>query len=286
MGRAYSLMTATFSGVRVAGTLTYVPAHISNGKEVSARCVIPVYANSNKGTDQKSGEKGRSDSFKLVAWDHYADSCARSLPVGKALDVVTRPQSYMGRLFDQNGQVRVDVAGVPIMVEKVSFVILELNYGEESAKTIDEEIQTGRRPINWDKPNHPDCELWKTVLKNRQKLVWDGRSEKFEFARVSMPRGNNIIMKQAPAVVYAAPQAQNLPGLVENVLNGQQPLFDPMTGRPLVQQNRPLFDAMTGKPLVQQIAGFPGATVGFPTVGLPDDQNTVICAANAGQKLF
>ena len=98
-----------------------------------------------------------------------------------------------------------------------------------------------------------------------------------------MPRGNNIVMKQAPAVVYAAPQAQNLPGLVENVLNGQQPLFDPMTGRPLVQQNRPLFDAMTGKPLVHQTVGLPGATVGFPDA---DGQNFAMNAAGAGQKLF
>lgn len=277
MGRAYSLMTCSFIGARVAGTLTYVPAHINNGKDVSARCIIPIYCNSNKGTDPRSGEKGRSDSFKLVAWDKLADICCRSLPVGKALDVVTRPQSYMGRLFDQNGQPRVDVAGTPITVEKTSFVILEINFGEESSKTIDEEVQTGRRPIHWNVRNHPDYDLWLTILKNRQLKTWDG-SEKFEFARVSIPQGQNIVLKTVatPATAINQQQMTNLPELVAHKLNSQQPLFDPMTGRPLTQQ-RPLFDAMTGQPLTQQTVGFPDNTI---------QQSTAMNVAGSGQRLF
>lgn len=283
MGRAYSLMSCTFSGARVAGTLTYVPAHISKGKEVNSRCVIPIYCNSNKGTDQRTGEKGRSDSFKLVAWGKLADTCCKSLPVGKALDAITKPQSYMGRLFDMNGQQRNDVAGAGIMAEKTSFVIMEINFGEESTKTIAEEIQTGRRPINWDKPNHPDFEVWRTVLKNRQMSVWDGVSPAFWFARVSIPQGQGVsLIKVAPAQNTAAWQNQNLPGLVENVLNGQQPLFDPMTGRPLTQ-NRPLFDAMTGQPLAA--SGFPD-TQAVPTPTAEVVENLAMNVAVSSQKMF
>jgi hypothetical protein len=261
MGRAISMKLAVLVGVRVAGQLTYVPAHTKNGKEISARCVIPVYANSNKGTDQKTGEKGRKDEFRLVAWGKLADTCCKSLPKGKAIDVFTEPHSYIGRKFREDGSLYLDAAGQVIEEKKVGFTILNIVFGEESSKFVAQEIQEGRRPINWNVPNHPDFALWTQILQARQLKVWDGRSPVFEFARVTVPQGPGIVVNvSAPQASgqfmnYAAPGS--LPGQVAAAFGGfpggqatPQPLFDPMTGQRLAPvQPTALFDPMTGQRL-------------------------------------
>jgi hypothetical protein len=183
---------ASFVGVRVAGQLTWVPAHTSNGKKVNSRVKIPVYLNSNKGTNAKTGEKGRTDAFTLVAWGKLADVCCRSLAKGKAVDVYAEPQSYEGKLFNMDGSLRLDAAGQPITTSKVSFTVFKLIFAEESEKQIQQEIQTGRRPAMWDKPNHSDYQLWIDILHRKQATVWDGRSPVFENARVIIPQGPGI----------------------------------------------------------------------------------------------
>lgn len=294
MGRALTLMTAMFAGARVAGQLTYIPAHISGGKKINSRCVIPIYCNSNHGTDPKTGEKGRSDSFKFVAWGKLADVCCKSLPKGKALDVITKPQSYPGKVFGQDGQPRHDTAGVVIVVEKTSFVIHEINFGEESEKVIAEEIQQGRRPINWQNRSHPDYEMWIQILRQRQATVWDGRSQIFGYSRVAVPQGPGIVLdfsanQPAPQQYsnpvqngYANPNMQqggfnqNLPNMVANAFGGNQapagnpaPLFDSMTGMPIAQPTPPAakFDQYTGKPISTGFTPQAPQNGGFPPVG-------------------
>lgn len=193
-GRAIGMNSATFVGLRVAGELTYIKAHFSNGRRISSKAIIPVYMNSNRGTDPRTGEKGRTDRFKLIAWGHLADVCCRSLPPGKAFDALARIQSYPGRDFDRNGNQKIDQAGQPIMSDKIAFVIYDIVFGEESAKMIAEEIATGRRPVNWDNPSHPDFQLWRQVLQARQQENWDGHSPNFGYARVIIPQGVQIDM--------------------------------------------------------------------------------------------
>jgi hypothetical protein len=299
MGRAIGMKFAALVGVRVAGQLTYIPAHTKNGKEVSSRCVIPVYANSNRGTDQKTGEKGRTDEFRLVAWGKLADTCCRSLPKGKAIDVFAEPHSYIGRKFNPDGTLFYDAAGQVVEEKKVAFTILNIVFGEESGKTVAEEIQMGRRPMNWNITNHPDFALWTQMLQQRQTIVWDGRSATFLYARVTVPQGPGIILNfsanQAAGqqfTNYAAP-GTNLPDMVANAFGGfppaggaSQPLFDPMTGvrltpvqptamfdpmtgRPLNQapaQPKAMFDPMTGQPISQAAAGS-GFAPSLPPVG-------------------
>jgi hypothetical protein len=251
MGRAIGIVGAFMAGIRVAGELTYIPAHIKNGKQISARIQIPVYRNSNRGTNQRTGEKGRVDSFKLVAWGKLADVCARSLPKGTAIDVFAEPQSYLGTLFNQDGSPRLDNAGQVIQTTKVSFTILSIVFGEDSEKHIAGEIAAGRRPQFWNVPNHQDYQSWKSILQAKQQLTWDG-TNRFGYARVVIPQGAGIQLdmsvyqpKGAPAAGYPGAQMVNgaggMPGMVAQVANAFQPQpgpanpMYPNAGNPNVQ---------------------------------------------------
>ena len=197
MSRAIGLGTGSFMGARVAGLpgvppLTYIQAHVKNGKNINQRCIIPVYINSNKGTN-RDGTPGRSDRFRLVAWGKLADICARSLSKGKALDCICSPHSYEGRIYDAQGNMRVDNTGQPITVERVGFTIEKIVFGEDSQKEIDLEVQEGRRPVSWNIPNHPDSALWSKMLQDRQNLQFVGGTA-FGFARVIVPSGPGITL--------------------------------------------------------------------------------------------
>jgi len=204
MSRAIGIGSAQFMGARVAGQITYILPHVKNGKNINQRCIIPVYVNSNKGTN-RDGSPGRSDQFRLVAWSKLADICAKSLPKGKALDCVCSPHSYEGRIYDAQGNMRVDNTGQPITVERVGFTVERIVFGEESQKEIDNQIQTGRRPINWNNPQHPDSQTWTSILQSRQAAQYTG-GDAFGFARVITPSGPGVtLMTGQPANTGFAP---------------------------------------------------------------------------------
>lgn len=209
MSRAIGLSAAQFIGARVAGQITFIPAHSKNNKPINQRCIIPVYVNSNRGTN-RDGTPGRSDRFRFVAWGKLADICAKSLPKGKALDCVCSPHSYEGRIYDAQGNMRVDNTGQPITVERVGFTIEKIVFGEESQKEIDLEIQNGRRPANWNVPNHPDYQTWASVLQTRQATQYTG-GDIFGFARVVVPSGPGITLTTgtAPNTGFNTGQSQN-----------------------------------------------------------------------------
>ena len=81
------------------------------------------------------------------------------------------------------------------------------------------------------------------MLQDRQRRVWDGRSPKFEFARVVLPQGPGIQLDftqvQPTAVQYQAPQA----------------LFDPMTGQPISQPAPAQFQQGNMPQMVAQTLG-------------------------------
>lgn len=237
MSRAIGLGTGSFMGARVAGIagtppLTYVQAHVKNGKNVNQRCIIPIYINSNKGTN-RDGTPGRSDRFRLVAWGKLADICARSLSKGKALDCVYSPHSYEGRIYDAQGNMRVDNVGQPITVERVGFTIEKIVFGEDSQKEIDLEVQEGRRPVSWNVPNHPDNALWSKMLQDRQNLQFTGGSV-FGFARVIIPSGPGITLTTGQPIGTPIAQANTY---VPNQSQGQgQTTADPNQLVQLIQQ--------------------------------------------------
>lgn len=273
MGRAIGIAAAFMAGVRVAGQLTYIPAYVkADGSKRSQRCIIPVYRNSNRGTNQKTGEKGRIDSFKLVAWGKLADVAARSLPKGTAIDVFCEPQSYLGTLFNQDGSPRYDNAGQVIQTTKISFTILNIVFGEDSDKQIDREIAEGRRPQFWNVKGHADYQAWKTILQQKQLVTWNGGPE-FVNARVSLPKDGQVDMsvytggqqmvnhtqvptQQAPNPMAGMSQFPNMVAQVANTFNPQQPTqaVNPNVTAPVMQpqftQPNPAQNmAATGQPL-------------------------------------
>jgi hypothetical protein len=259
-GRAIGLGVTSFSGLRVAAQPTWIPPHKSNGVDINSRIIIPTYCNSHRGKDQKTGEKGRSDTFRLVVWGKLADTCARSLLPGNAIDVVCRPHSYLGKVYNKDGSVRVDMAGVPIEVTKVAFTVIDMIFAEETEKNIASSIQAGRRPMNWNVKGHPDWDMWVKILTEQHKEVWDGRSGVFGKARVIVPQGTSIVLDftrsaaGAGAVGYAQPgQQTTLPQQVANAFGANTAKFDPYTGQPLVQaQAVAQFDPYTGQRIMQQ----------------------------------
>lgn len=223
MSRAIGMAATQFIGARVAGrdgvpSITYILAHIKNGKTINQRCNIPVYINSNKGTS-RDGTPGRSDRFRLVAWGKMADICAKSLSKGKAFDAICSPHSYEGRTYDAQGNMRVDNTGQPITTEKVGFTIERIVFGEESQKEVELEIQTGRRPINWNVLNHPDHATWQTILQTRKNAQYTG-GDIFGFAKVIIPSGPGItLMTGRPATTNTTTPVQQIqpvqPGVVD-----------------------------------------------------------------------
>lgn len=223
-GRSIGLASVHFSGVRVTGPLTYIPSYTkADGKVVPAKCIIPVCKNSHKGTTVKPDgtvEKGRRDYFKLTAWAKLADIMARSCPIGKALDALCEPRSYMGKLHNADGSFRTDAAGTPIDVQKISFnMIVAPVFGEESQNQIDKEIKDGKRPANWDVKGHPDYEMWTNILKARQAYSWDGVSDTFLYARVKRPTNGTVLVGQ-PQQQVAQPQAA-MPSMVQHAVQTQ-----------------------------------------------------------------
>ena len=235
MARAISIEKAFMSGVRVAGTLTYIPAG-PDGK--NARCIIPVYSNSNRGTNQ-DGSPGRSDKYTIIAWGKLADVCAVSCSPGKALDIVARPGSYIGTVYNPDGSPVLNMQGQVVTTRKVSFTIENIVFGEESAKTVANDIATGIRGANWQNPQHPDYQNWIAKLRARQAMKYQPGMTAFGYARVRMPK----------AVTNAGFQPQ------------QQ--FNAGFQAPAPQQ----FNAGSG----QQVAGFAGQPGGFQA---PPQSNT------------
>lgn len=240
--RAIGLGTGSFMGARVAGrdgslAMTYIPSHTKNGKSINQRCIIPIYINSNKGTN-RDGTPGRSDRFRLVAWGKLADICAKSLTKGKALDCVYKPHSYEGRIYDANGNIRVDNTGQPITVERIGFTITEIIFGEDSQKEIDKEIAEGRRPINWNNSTHPDHQSWITILQSKQAILYTPGMAAFGQARVVVASGPGIVADvQAttgvqPNTVPAAAvgvDPNQLATLIQQALASQQAAPQPVT---------------------------------------------------------
>lgn len=207
-GRAISILTFIGANLRVAGEMTFVPAHFANGKINNAKVTIPVQSN------RRRGENEKKYTFSLTAWGKLAETCCKSLPRGKAIDVRCEPTTFSKKLFrfDQQRGVAVpvlDAQGQQVEAPNfVGFTIREIIFGEESAKRIGEEIQEGKRPANWNVPGHPDYQMWLDRLKARQAAVFNPQTmvngSKFGFARVLIPQG----MQVAPPDSQAAPVAQ------------------------------------------------------------------------------
>ena len=208
MSRAIGFANGSIAGGRVAGqdgrpAMTYIPAHIdASGKTLNQRCTIPIYVNKK---NRRDGGPGKSDQFMLVAWGPLADACARSLSNGQAIDCAYVPESYTGRSYDSEGNPRLEANGTPVNEKKIVFKITTIIFGEESGKVVEQEIATGRRPVNWSNKSHPDAQLWITMLTAKQATQYVPGSATFGNARVITPPGQ--LVTQVPTGPGPAAQA-------------------------------------------------------------------------------
>lgn len=205
MSRSYSITGSHMSGIRIAGELSFTPAHVNReGYLVHDRVSIPVIANSRRGTN-RDGTAGRRDNFRLVAWAGYARGLCKHGSVGKCLDVELKPSSYEGTVYkmapnpanpaEQIPQ-PVIVAGQPLTTEKVGFTITDISYGEESAKQIQRELEIyasnpqniAGRPPQWNVMGSPDQARFNQILDARKNMQWDCQSPYFGYARIVQPR--------------------------------------------------------------------------------------------------
>jgi len=215
-GSARSLQNSFFGGLRVAST-TYFPAHSKNGVNVSQRCTINAFMNI---ASRANNGEGRNDVIQLTAWGKLGDVCAKSMSPGKEFHCGAKLKTYEARVF-HNDQPITAPDGTLIMVRKVGFSITELIFGEESAKHIANEIQSGIRPADWNMAGSPGYGAWRETLKRRNTLVFDATLPVFGYAKVILPQGPGIgaYAVQPVGMTAAAPAAAVEAAVVNAALN-------------------------------------------------------------------
>ncbi len=202
-GRAIGMASTTFAGVRVAGQLTYVPEYTKDDKTTKARCIIPVYMNNGHSTSM----------FRLMAQGEMAAVCCTSLSIGKAIDAIAEPYSYQAFIFNEHGGRMKDITNRALQTTKTVFIIKNIIFGEEAVKTITAEIATGHRPMNWHDPSHPDYHTWATILKQRQKTVFNVGDRSFGYARVVLAQDIHDIQD-----VYVEPKSECKPSMCTKIV--------------------------------------------------------------------
>ena len=216
-GSARSLQNSTFSGLRVASS-NYYPAHSKNGVNISQRCTINAFMNI---ASRANNGEGRNDVVQLTAWGKLADVCAKSMSPGKEFHCSAKLKTFMARVFHNDAPV-VAPDGTVITTRKIGFSITELTFGEESAKHIANEIQSGIRPPDWNQAGSPGYTTWREKLKLRNALAFDPTQPVFGYAKVFLPQGPGI-GAYTPQATAAAPAFTPATGAVEAaVVNAAQ----------------------------------------------------------------
>ncbi len=244
--------------------MSYTPANLrgGDGKKVNARLEIPVMVNLFR---QEKGDK-----YSVIAWGRLADIFAQNLNRGKEMHLVCEPTSYLSNVRSNvDGSIIIDKNGQPLKLRRSSLRIINFAYGADSYTTEKEEIQfgivtgEGKRPAKWNDATSPDYGIWKQLLLNRSNTHFSPAHEQkgyFGFAKVVMPKtpGYTILYgaqydKEAvrynvgqPGVTQTAPvqqmvmmpntQTAPLVNQVSQVLNPNQPVYQPPVMQPVTQQ--------------------------------------------------
>lgn len=202
-----------FTGARVGVTeknpLIYTPAHRKpDGKEISARLVIPVLINEYGQTDP--------DGYRLIAWGGRADLFAKNLPKGKEMHFFATSRSYWANVFNNAGQQIMQPDGVtPLQVRQLSFTIRDFVWGADSFASLQAEIAAGIRPADWNVPGSPGNTAWKQILAQRAATFYMG-GEIYGYAKVVGPKtagcqiltgdqSRRTVEGAAPGVIVPAP---------------------------------------------------------------------------------
>lgn len=188
-GSSRAITKVQMASVRMAGPATYIPAHIPAGgdKSLSQRATFNVYQN--KGEAQYV--------FACTVWGKLADAIARGGAKGKELQIFGELRSYRGKVYVPNGtgqRVPFQMAdGTFLMNTKINILVNEFIFGSDSDSTIDDEIQKGLRPLNWNTNGHPEKIAWLNECKRRNAIQFDPNSPVFGTAQVMIPQGATLV---------------------------------------------------------------------------------------------
>jgi len=209
------MQNSDFFGLRVA-SCNYFPAHSKNGVNISARCTINAFMNI---ASRANNGEGQSTVVPLTAWGKLADVCAKSMSPGKEFHCSAELKGYEARVF-HNQQPVVMPDGTTLTTNKLGFSITKLLFGEESAKHIANEIQSGIRPPDYNLAGSPGYNTWRETLKKRNLLAFDPALPTFGNAKVILPQGPGIgaYTPTAPqaGTAFVAPQTAAVEAAVVN----------------------------------------------------------------------
>jgi hypothetical protein len=213
-GTSYGSGLTSFEGLRVAGQTTYIPAHTTaEGKQVSQHLRVPVYLNQRR--------SNRADQYDITMWGKLADVCANLLAPGTEFNARCRPNSYQGRVFDENGNPYLKADGSPITTRKTSFsTVMDFKIIADSRNQITKELNEGKRQPNWD-DGGAGQEAFRQQRKLKAAMQYVPGSVEFGHARVIQPAGATIVPQTTnvtptagvdAAALIANPQVQALLG--------------------------------------------------------------------------
>jgi hypothetical protein len=207
----YSLASTFFSNVKVCGQLIYTPTHYNDGEKIEAKVQILVHKRAKstlhfttshggkilyKTSDQHSTyDTNKLGTFTLFAYGKTALICCSVLSPGKSIDVTCVPNTENVPLI-RNGVKVLDSNNNVVFVNKVSFDITNIIFGEDSQRFIDMQINAGLRPPRWNDICHPDYVIWKKVLKQWNYIKPNRRRKFIGYARQIIPKGPGITFKR------------------------------------------------------------------------------------------
>lgn len=213
-GTSIGMGKSHLTGLRVSVPPTYIPAYEKNGQNISSCLKVKAFCNR---------KNDRSDVFDLTMWGKLADAGAKSLSVGKEIHVEARPESYDGRIWDEDNNVITKKDGTPLTVRRINFVVTDIVFGSESDKHIQAEIAAGRRPPNYN-DGAQGSDAWRATLKARAAFVYDGSADMYGFAKVRKAGTTGVAAQQSLQNQVAG--ATNGAGAVQAAFGGVTKVAD------------------------------------------------------------
>jgi len=199
-----SLVYFFAAGLRV-GNSTYTPeySHIKDGvrKNVSAKLVVSAYYNL---PGKANNGDGKSESLSYTFWGGLADIGAKTLSSGKEFTVMATPNVYRGKIYIPGADGKSTgvpatwkeggLAGQFITDKKVSFTVMDFKLGNDGAKLIASEIASipPKRPADWNIAGSPGYVAWGAMQKERMKLKFNPSFTMFGYAKVELPKGQDV----------------------------------------------------------------------------------------------
>lgn len=137
---------------RVAAEPEFFPGYTkADGTKVGHRLVARLYVNP-VGRKRENGVRDDLPPMKytVTAWGNAALDWARNASIGKTIDfLLVDEQQYQSKVY-VGDQIALDNNGQPMLTTRSSYTALEWFWGDDSAKTINNDIKDGHRHHGWD----------------------------------------------------------------------------------------------------------------------------------------